>query len=332
MGHLGEIYALVEAVPQIQPGLVAALAWVEPEKLQGVVAALLASSSVARRTIGIAVCALHRVDPGRERESALEDSSVALRARALRAVGELGRQNLTSACLESLKAEDAAEIRFWAAWSAVLLGNRQVALDVLKAIASEPNPFRQRALQLGLQAMKENAAEDFLRRLGKSRDTLRLVIQGSGISGDPARVPWLIQCMAEPKAARLAGEAFCLMTGLDLAYLDLDLKPPTKIEAGPNDDPNDPNVEMEPDDGLPWPDQKLIQAWWNANSHRFQPGVRYFMGEPLNRENCLRALKEGFQRQRIAAAIYLSLLTPGTPLFEWRAPAWRQQRLLATMT
>jgi hypothetical protein len=56
------------------------------------------------------------------------------------------------------------------------------------------------------------------------------------------------------------------------------------------------------------------------------------MGEPLNRENCLRVLKEGFQRQRIAAALYLSLLNPGTPLFEWRAPAWRQQRLLATMT
>jgi len=30
-------------------------------------------------------------------------------------------------------------------------------------------------------------------------------------------------------------------------------------------------------------------------------------------------LKEGFQRQRIAAALYLSLLNPGTPLFEWRA-------------
>jgi len=332
MGHLGEIYALVEAVPQIQRGLVAALAWVEREKLQGVVAALLTSSSVVRRTIGIAVCALHRVDPGSGRESALEDSSVALRARALRSVGELGRQNLTSACLESLRAEDSAEIRFWAAWSAVLLGNRQVALDVLKAIASEPSPFRQRALQLGLQAMKEDAAEEFLRRLGESRDTLRLVIQGSGISGDPARVPWLIQCMTEPKAARLAGEAFCLMMGLDLAYLDLDRKPPTEIEAGPNDDPNDPNVEMDPDDGLPWPDQKLIQAWWNANSHRFQPGVRYFMGEPLNRQNCVRVLKEGFQRQRIAAAIYLSLLNPGTQLFEWRAPAWRQKRLLATMT
>ena len=39
-------------------------------------------------------------------------------------------------------------------------------------------------------------------------------------------------------------------------------------------------------------------------------------------------LREGFQRQRSAAALYLCLLQPGTPLFNTAAPAWRQQRLL----
>jgi hypothetical protein len=42
-------------------------------------------------------------------------------------------------------------------------------------------------------------------------------------------------------------------------------------------------------------------------------------------------LKNGFQRQRMAAAIYLCLLKPGTPLFNCAAPAWRQQRLLEKM-
>jgi len=40
-------------------------------------------------------------------------------------------------------------------------------------------------------------------------------------------------------------------------------------------------------------------------------------------------LKSGFQRQRIAAAEYRTLLTPGTTLFNVAAPSWRQQRLLA---
>jgi uncharacterized protein (TIGR02270 family) len=145
-------------------------------------------------------------------------------------------------------------------------------------------------------------------------------------------VPWLIGHIADLKTTRLAGEAFSLITGLDLAWLDLEVKPPQNFESGPNDDPNDPNVDMDEDDGLPWPDAVKLQAWWQANSQRFQPGMRYFMGQPLNRDHCLRVLKEGFQRQRIAAALYLSLLNPGTPLFEWRSPGRRQRRLLAQMS
>jgi uncharacterized protein (TIGR02270 family) len=82
---------------------------------------------------------------------------------------------------------------------------------------------------------------------------------------------------------------------------------------------------------LPWPDVERISAWWQANGHRFAPGTRYFMGEPPSAAHCLDVLKNGFQRQRMAAAIYLCLLKPGTPLFNCAAPAWRQQRLLAKM-
>jgi uncharacterized protein (TIGR02270 family) len=180
--------------------------------------------------------------------------------------------------------------------------------------------------------MAPGESHALLQSLASNAASIRRLIRGTGLAGDPTYVPWLIGFMTKDPLARLAGESFSLITGLDLAWLDLERKPPQDFESGPNDDPDDPNVEMDEDDGLPWPDQAKVQAWWDANSHRFQPGVRYFMGEPLNRENCLRVLKEGFQRQRIAAAYYLSLLNPGTPLFEWRAPAWRQQRLLAQMS
>jgi uncharacterized protein (TIGR02270 family) len=138
--------------------------------------------------------------------------------------------------------------------------------------------------------------------------------------------------MSEPRIARVAGEAFSLITGVDFGYTGLERDRPEGIESGPDDDPSDEDVEIDLDDDLPWPDPIKIQAWWSANSGRFQAGTRYFMGETLSRDNCLRVLKTGYQRQRIAAALYLSLLSPGTPLFEWRAPAWRQQQLLAQMT
>jgi uncharacterized protein (TIGR02270 family) len=170
-----------------------------------------------------------------------------------------------------------------------------------------------------------------LQRFAPDPDKLRWIIQGTGIAGDPAYVPWLIGHMATDQTARLAGEAFSLLTGLDLALLDLERKPPEGFESGPNDDPNDSNVDMDPDEGLPWPDPERIQKWWDANGSQFQKGQRYFMGARVTREHCVDVLKNGYQRQRILAAHYLCLLEPGTPLFNTSAPAWRQQRLLAEM-
>ncbi len=89
---------------------------------------------------------------------------------------------------------------------------------------------------------------------------------------------------------------------------------------------------MDPDDSLPWPDVEKIQQWWAANASQFQSGTRYFMGALATPEHCLQMLKDGFQRQRMAAAEYRCLLQPGTPLFNTRAPAWRQQRRLERLT
>jgi len=111
----------------------------------------------------------------------------------------------------------------------------------------------------------------------------------------------------------------------------LDRPAPENFESGPNDDPDDRNVDMDPDDGLPWPDVDKIEQWWASHAARFQNGTRYFMGAPVSRAHCLEVLTNGYQRQRILAAHYLCLLEPGTPLVNTSAPAWRQQRLLATM-
>jgi uncharacterized protein (TIGR02270 family) len=328
---LEHLLAMAETVPDCMSGVLAAYGWSEPENLRGEVQSLLRSSNSFNRFFGVAACGMHRLDPGLTSARRFEDDSPLVRARAWRTAGEIGKRELVSTAAGAVVDDDPA-CQFWAGWAAVLLGDKHNALDVIASIAAVPGPFRARAFQLTLQAKGTQSAHRWLATLGQDPVNLRWLIRGAGLVGDPTYVAWLIGHMADIKTTRLAGEAFSLLTGLDLAWLDLEVKPPEKLESGPNDDPNDPNVEMDEDDGLPWPDAVKVQAWWHANSSRFQPGTRYFMGEPLNRDNCLRALKEGFQRQRIAAALYLSLLNPGTPLFEWRAPARRQQRLLAEMT
>jgi uncharacterized protein (TIGR02270 family) len=328
--RMSRLLALAETLPAGRRGALSAFGWLDSDSLRGIVLQLLKSENPVQRFLGVAACAMHRVDPSLITARRFEDESPLVRARAWRTAGELGQHELESRALAAMTDDDAG-CQFWAAWSSVLLGDKHNALEAIAGVAAVPGPHRARAFQLTLQAKDTRRGHDWLATLDKDPANLRWRIRGAGLIGDPRYVPWLISQMDEITATRLAGEAFSLITGLDLAWLDLEVKPPENFDSGPNDDPSDPNVEMDEDDGLPWPDAVKIQSWWDANSHNFQPGTRYFMGQPLNRETCLRVLKDGFQRQRIAAAYYLALLDPGTPLFEWRAPAWRQQRWLAKM-
>jgi uncharacterized protein (TIGR02270 family) len=311
-------------------GLTAALEWLEPRNLQGIVVGLLSSADPGLAAIGVAACAFHRVDPGIMPSRLCEDPRPPVRARAFCAAGELGLREIQEV-LVRLIADDDPECRYWVARSAVLLGDRDVALKALTTFATSGGPHRTDALALAVQAMNERTAHVFLQRLFTNPDGLRLLIQGCGVAGDSAYVPWLIGHMQNDATARLAGQAFSWLTGVDITALALERHRPEDFNSGPNDEVGDSNVEMDEDEGLPWPDSARISYWWAKHGDRFQPGVRHFMGASVTREHCVDVLKNGYQRQRILAAQYLSLLTPGLSLFNTSSPAWRQQRQLAEM-
>lgn len=100
--------------------------------MRGTVDKLLRMSAPFWRTVGLAGCRVHRVNPGTYLTAALGDEEPALRAQALRAVGELGRQDLRPAALQALD-DDHEACRFWGGWSAVLVGDRGAGLELLKA-------------------------------------------------------------------------------------------------------------------------------------------------------------------------------------------------------
>jgi uncharacterized protein (TIGR02270 family) len=309
--------------------MTSALGWVEPVRLRGIVKSLLTAPSPIQRVLGLAACRLHGVDPGSALPAGLKDPDNELRAEAVRTAGVLGQADLMSD-LSSVVDEDES-CQFWSAWSAVSLGNRGRALDTLMNVAWSAGPHQERAFSLVCQVMSAADGHEALRRLAVDSAQLRWVIEGSGIVGDSVYVPWLIKHMTDANTARLAGEAFSLITGVDFGQSRLEGKRPEGFESGPNDDPDDPNVDTDPDDSLPWPDVTKIENWWEANRALFPKGTRYFMGAPVTREHCFDVLKNGYQRQRILAAHYLCLLEPGTPLFNTSAPARRQQRLMTAM-
>lgn len=328
--RLDRLFALTGAVPQTRAGLGLAMGWVEPRRLQGLGIALLGSPDPLRRAAGLAACSMHRVDPGLPSGKWLADVDASVRADALRLVGEVGCSEALAACAAALNDAD-PECRYWAAWSAVVVGNRDAALDALAKAALDAGPHRRAALRLALQAMSPVKAHRLLQKLARDPAQKRHLVEGSGVSGDPAYLPWLLGLMRETPYAQVAAGAFSLVTGVDLVHGGLDAKPAQGVESGPSENPDDPDVDMDPHEGLPWPDADRLAQWWAAHRSRFPPGTRYFMGAPVTRAHCVDVLRNGYQRQRNLAAAHLCLLEPGTPLFNTSAPGRRQQRQLARM-
>ncbi|MFO1126857.1 MAG: TIGR02270 family protein [Rhodospirillales bacterium] len=326
--RIERVLEVAARVAETVPGFVSALGWVERAQLQGTVRDFLAADPPFLRRLGVAACAVHRVDPGAVLERAIDDPDPSLRARALKAAGELGRADLIDVLRERLRDEDAT-CRFWAAWSAMLAGDRGQAVIALQRTAMVASPLQFRALALAPRVLSADAARDWLRTLSADPDQRRALITAVGAYGDPHYLPWLITQMEIPALARAAGEAFSMITGIDLAYDDLDGEWPEGFEAGPTENPEDEDVGLDPDEDLPWPAPHLISRWWEENSARFVAGGRYLCGRPITDAHCRDVLRSGYQRQRIAAALELALMRPDRPLFEWRAPAFRQKALLA---
>jgi len=323
------IHDVLEAVSDdydLFRGLIAALGWIPFQQIESHILKLIEDESSALRGIGLAAYAIHRQDPGQFLINALSDSDAMLRARALRAVGELGRKDLVSPLKDHLNEED-ENLRYSAAWSAAIFGDAS-SVPVLRNIAEGGRAHAVESCAMALRNMALAEALEWLREFAQDPDYKRFAVTGYGVLGNPMPVPWLIQMMEVPELARVAGESFTMITGVDITYEDLEGEWSEGFEAGPTESPEDEDVEMDPDEDLPWPEPELISEWWDKNKNNFGNGIRYLCGKPINEEQCQHVLRHGYQRQRAAAAIELAIMNSGQPLFETRAPGFRQQKIL----
>jgi uncharacterized protein (TIGR02270 family) len=299
-----------------------ALGWLPLDWALPQIEPLLVDTAPVRRYIGIAACALHRHDPGTHLERALSDHFPPLVARALRAYGELGRgRELSGPRLRTFLAAADDQTRFSAAWSAAL-GGASEAVASLQGFVVAGSPYAEKALNVSLRCLRHEVARAWQQELAQSPATLRLATMGAGVLGDPHLIPWLIDRMAMPELARVAGEAFAMLTGVVIEHEELHGAQPKGFHAGPTDDPHDID--------LPWPDAGLIAGWWNRNNGRFQDGTRYLLGQPIAADQLPHVLAMGRQRERAAAALELAIRQPGEPVCAVHAPGGRQLRRAET--
>jgi uncharacterized protein (TIGR02270 family) len=329
-GDASQIEGLMEIVADASEagaGLASALAWAPREPAVSSVGRLLASPSATVRSAGIVAAAAHGQDPGFVLREAFSSDSRLLRRRAFDAAARLGRRDLLPGLIEGTKDADPT-CRFHATRAAVLLGET-AGVRALRAMADQAGPLREAAAAVAFRRLDLAEAGIWHRSLAKDPRGARAAIAGAAAMGDPALLPWLIERMLEPAVARLAGEAFTTLTGVDLEAAALDRQRPAGFEPGPTEDAADDDVSMDPDDGLAWPDAARVARWWEAHESDFQRGTRHLCGQVITEATLREVLRAGRQRQRGAAALELVLAGHEQCPFEVRAPGARQLAALA---
>ena len=271
-------------------GVVSALAWADPSHAVGAIDQLLDTPRPRTRWVGVAACGARRIVQQPGLEAALSDREPMVRARAARTMGELGRSD-SRVTLNSLLSDPNESCRFWAAWSAALLGTQE-GLSTAE-IGRVAGPWSEHALDLLLRCLPIERANEFLRPLGRDPLRRRTVIRGTAMIGEPLYLPWLTGQICDLAVARCAGDAFVTITGADVD--DLRQDPPPNFNDGPNDDPNDERVTPAEDEGLAWLDPMKCGRWWEANRSRFHVGKPYFQGRPKPSIDWVEVLAEARQ-------------------------------------
>jgi uncharacterized protein (TIGR02270 family) len=325
-GNQARIARVLQAAaePANARGIASAIGWLADEQTASDHAIQLIHSDLpAARRIGVSAAAIRRLVPGPILSKALTDKDLSVVARGARAVGEFNAAGFAPMLRSHLSSKE-LPVRFWAAWSLALVGGDSSAVAELRTIALTETRFRHRAVDMAARRGDPRSAKAWLPGLEASAGGKRLVLHAVAALGDPDAVPRLLEAMKDPPLARVAGEAFSSITGAHIWNNELYGQRPEGFESGPTDDPADEDVSMDPDEGLDWPDPAKCAKWWSLNRERFNAGSRYLCGKPMTPDSLREVLKNGYQRQRAAAALELAIREPGKPLYEVRAPGFRQ--------
>jgi uncharacterized protein (TIGR02270 family) len=244
-------------------------------------------------------------------------------AASLTAVGRLRIFDLKNE-VETLLESDAPPIRLAALRAGRLLNSEKALIRCRKSVLEQSEEAGEALFLLGLAGRAEDGS--LLVNAVNGGGLARNAVTSLGLLGRVAAVDILIQCLADSKLARLAGQAICTLTGVDLEKEKL-VAP--KAEAQTEADEDD--FEVDPDEGLLIPDPAKMESWWRKNASRLDKKIRYRKGLPYSPPLLIDLLRAGTLPERHHAAMELVLSDPARSFLETHAFAGRQGREMARL-
>jgi uncharacterized protein (TIGR02270 family) len=261
-----------------------------------------------RHAAALEVLAFQGSSPGPELERLLAIDLPEVQAAALRASRAALERVERRHVLRGLESPF-PEVR-WAALEVGLWLGLQEAWARCRAWTSCQEPERGLALQVLASLGGETQFEMLLEAL-RTPELCQQVLRVLGASGRMSAADACLPLMRQPALARLAGEAFSVVTGLELKDGFSLPEPEPPEELPPLEEDLQTDLLPGPDDELPLPDPEAVERWWNEARPRFERQERYFQGQPLNGANLLQGLQQAPMRRRPALALELAWRSRG---------------------
>jgi uncharacterized protein (TIGR02270 family) len=231
---------------------------------------------------GLVACRQLRADPGAALPPLIAHPDPQVATHAANLAGELGRVDL----LPHLQRRIAFEVGIAAARAAALLGDRGAAPTALADRGAAPTALAERltpacpadqarqAAELLPLILPRSEARALIAALSRDPRMRRWSIVACAALGDAELLTGLITLMSDPVEARIAGAAFCQITGARMGAENLEL---AQFPEEPDDGPADP-AERFIDTHLYWPDPDRIRDWLAPRATRMAAGERLLLG------------------------------------------------------
>ncbi|MCF6260968.1 MAG: TIGR02270 family protein [Gammaproteobacteria bacterium] len=300
--------------PATFSGLLSALGWLPFDKIYAWLKHGLSNQNLAHQHLAIAACSIRRINPHEHLNTLLDDERsreyLPLYCRMLRLAGELKRQDLAPILTQAQNHEDPLVV-FWACRSSLLLGDAQ-ALQRLLPYIMQTGSLQTAAIEIAFRYPQNTHARQWLDKLACTPGQIRSAIKALAALGDPHGIDWLLEQMAIPEHAKIAGEAFSTITGVDLKQVQLIDTADTEEDAIDEDEDIDDALLLARDEDqyLPMPHVEKVNQHWQQIRQQFTVEPRYFLGQPVATDLLKQTFLQGQQRHRLAAALELALLIP----------------------
>jgi uncharacterized protein (TIGR02270 family) len=321
---------LTEALRQATgPRLRALLRGVEVAPLDGSfapVAKALARHSPEHAAALARLKSFRRASLGGELTTAFESQVNELQIEALRAARGLPTPYSAAWVDTGLRLNDPA-----ARLVAMETGIRQQVPNAWSAaLATLRDPDAQSATLLPFVAMLGSEAEQepVFTALGVGK-LQRSAIWALGNIGTRKAAEHCVLAMKYPKLARSAGEAYCAITGADMARQKLALPEPDEPTPDFEADDLDANLVPAPQQFWPLPNLDAITRHWSKIAPQFPPGIRHIRGRPASLGVLIDAAESAPMVRRADYAFELYVRTQGKYDLEPRASRRVQREMMA---